>query len=52
MNIELAIAVAIGLTVGNFIYQAAASQDYRLALERSFFQTSALLILWIAERGA
>lgn len=39
-----AIAIILGLSAGNFFYQAVmVSPDYALALERSFFQASAII---------
>lgn len=34
----------LGLTVGNFLYQAFGSQDWATAAERSFFQVFALVL--------
>jgi hypothetical protein len=43
--IRRAIPVMIGLIVGNFFVQAFTEQNWRLAVERSFFQVFAIAIL-------
>ena len=39
--------VFVGLTAGNFAYQLFAAHDWATATERSFFQFTALLTVWI-----
>jgi hypothetical protein len=42
------IGVAIGMTVANYVYQAALGPgDWSVAFERSFFQCTALLCVWL-----
>lgn len=40
------IATAIGLTGGNYAYQALYSEQWRIAFERSWFQCIALIVLY------
>ena len=40
----------LGLTAGNFIYQALTARDYGCAIDRSFFQFVALLLVWMRMR--
>lgn len=42
--IATATASAIGLIIGNFLYQAVLWQDWGSAVERSFFQIGAIAI--------
>ena len=45
------LASALGLTVGNFLWQAFASQPlWDVACERSFFQCVAVLVLFFLEQ--
>lgn len=51
-NWRLLISIAlfllfIGLAAGNFAYQIFTDQDWETAKERSFFQATALLAVWI-----
>lgn len=48
MSITESVAMVIGLTVGNFVYQACKSQDWATAIERSYFQAVAILMCYIA----
>jgi hypothetical protein len=41
--IRTLVLVAVGCTIGNFIYQMFAGGDWGVALERSYFQAGALL---------
>jgi hypothetical protein len=47
---ETFLSVALGSAGGNFLWQAATAGDWKLALERSFFQIWALGTLWIVGR--
>lgn len=42
------VAVAIGLSLGNYLYQFIGAQDYAVATSRSFFECLAVLASWIA----
>jgi len=41
------ISAFIGLTIGNFFWQVITTQEWSIALEKSIFQWSALLAVWI-----
>jgi hypothetical protein len=43
-------SVFIGCTLGNFIYQWGAHQDYGAALERSYFIGLALALVWVVDK--
>jgi hypothetical protein len=47
--VRLLIGVLIGLTVGNFLYQAFGHMDWLVAIERSYFQMSALIAIGLAQ---
>ena len=47
MRLAEAIAISVVLTAANFSYQAINDQLWSIATERSYFQTSALLIAWL-----
>ena len=38
--------IAIGLSIGNFLWQMFSNRDLEKAVERSFFQTVACLCCW------
>jgi hypothetical protein len=44
-RIEL-LKIAACLTVSNFIFQAFTHHNYDVAFERSFFQGTAILLVW------
>ena len=43
------IAIAIGLAVGNFGYQAMHTEMWATAADRSFAQAVAVLVVWISD---
>ncbi len=47
MSIRIS-ACAFGLIAGNYIFQAFNMHDWALAADRSFFQTMALLAMWLS----
>lgn len=42
-----AISVAVGLMIGNFIYQFFKGRDWSKAMELSWFQTVAIFAYWL-----
>lgn len=42
------LAIWIGLTIGNVLYQVFASHNWMQATERSFFQGGAIFACWLA----
>jgi hypothetical protein len=42
------LVVAAGLSVGNFIFQAATGHNWGIAMDRSLFQMVALGCAWLA----
>jgi hypothetical protein len=45
------IAVFIGLTIGNFVYQSFTTKDDAKAIDHSIFQLTALIAVWfVAEK--
>jgi hypothetical protein len=41
----IALLVGLGLTIANFAYQGCAAQNWILAVDRSFFQVTACLVM-------
>lgn len=50
MNFASLIFVLTGLTAGNFAYQAIGAGHYGEAIERSYFQAVALVVVYIYMR--
>lgn len=44
-------AVWLMLSFGNVLYQAFGSQQFHVAVERSYFQGSAILCVWLLTRS-
>jgi hypothetical protein len=44
------IVVGFSLTATNFLYQTFTSHDYAVALDRSWFQVTALFAAWLVTR--
>lgn len=40
--------ITVGLTIGNFIFQAVDAGDWSRAIERSVFQWAAIALVWFA----
>ena len=49
MTFAIALMVACGLGLANFAYQGMAGHDWILAMERTWFQTTACLMLALAD---
>lgn len=47
MTIITPLLFGLGLTAGNFLYQAFGSLDWGVAAERSFFQIAALVLFYL-----
>jgi hypothetical protein len=47
MSFAKGCSLAIAMAIANFLWQAAPSQDWKAAFERSYFQAAAVLIVWI-----
>jgi len=51
LKIELALleilCLFIGLIIGNFLYQYSNDKDWNIAIERTYFQFTALFAVWI-----
>jgi hypothetical protein len=45
----IALLTALGLGLANFAYQGLNAQDWALAMERTWFQTTACLVMALAE---
>ena len=45
MTIWIALLVATGLGAANFAYQGLTAQDWAIAIERTWFQTTACLVM-------
>ena len=43
------VGLSVGFTIGNLIYQSYSKKDYRKALERSYFQTAAIMVFAIMQ---
>lgn len=54
MTLMRLFGICFGLVVANFIYQSVNSQDWALAVDRSYFQAAALFCVWLDSifRGA
>jgi hypothetical protein len=50
VRVGLLIGVWVGCSGGNFLFQASTSQDWHMAVMRSYFQAWPLFALWIAQR--
>lgn len=49
MSCSQLIPVAIGLVSGNYIVQAFGQMDWAVAAERSWFQITALIAVWLID---
>jgi hypothetical protein len=43
---QLLLIAGLGLTLGNFVYQALTGQNWQTAVDRSYFQVFTLVCVW------